>query len=462
MVARRFFSMACAYFVVLNTQYAVQSAEDLPRQPTGPVEILEKFDIGPSQIESFFSGQPLSAAEEDVLVKMLYHFPRMGLDNLQRWRQKGVNWSQVEGQPAEHRMQVFRLLGRVKHVEAVRLLPEQAQLYEFDHYYRAQIALSSSPYEALVAARRIPDAWSLDMPLDEPTEADAIFLKTGDATEQPLQLIFVADRLGWYPDRQDELHRIGPPQLALARLGMDVSLWDEIRRSKERALASGDREGFYQLLAAVGKPEAGELKTQEKPLDLVALLEKSAEHFGEVSPVQGLARRVMKVPVSDADIRSRFGIDHYYEIDLFVPLGDASLRFGSDPAGENNPVYRNKFPATLIVCDLPPGFPQGESVHELVAADAVFFKVWNYRSSYTSKFGQLQPAPLFVASTARIASTDIGSNWITSGLVLIAFALGLGIVVVIAWVYGRDDRRSQSAFRKHAETSPPPDFSKLT
>jgi len=160
------------------------------------VEILEKFDIGPSQIESFFSGQPLSAAEEDVLVKMLYHFPRMGLDNLQRWRQKGVNWSQVEGQPAEHRMQVFRLLGRVKHVEAVRLLPEQAQLYEFDHYYRAQIALSSSPYEALVAARRIPDAWSLDMPLDEPTEADAIFLKTGDATEQPLQLIFVADRLG--------------------------------------------------------------------------------------------------------------------------------------------------------------------------------------------------------------------------------------------------------------------------
>src|SRR5207249_4706813 len=118
------------------------------------------------------------------------------------------------------------------------------------------------------------------------------------------QLIFVADRLGWYPDRPDEVHHIRPPQLALARLGMDVSLWDEIRKSKERALGSGDREGFYQLLAVLGKPEAGELTALAKPLDLVALLEESADHFGDVSPLQGLARRVMKVPVGDVDIRS--------------------------------------------------------------------------------------------------------------------------------------------------------------
>src|SRR5262245_23856226 len=465
----RWILLAAVLYSALGTRYSVRGAADAPvttstgpQQLSGPLEILEKFDIGPSQIESFFSGQPLSAGEEDVLVKILYHFPRLGLDNLQRWREKSVTWEHVAAAPVDHRMQVFRLAGRVKHLEAVRLLPEQAELYEFDHYYRARIALADSPHEVLVAARRIPDAWSLDMALDEPTAADAIFLKTGDTTDQRQQLIFVADRLGWYPDRPEETHHVGPPQLALAKLGMDISLWDEIRKSKERALGSGDREGFYQLLVALGKPAAGELVAHTKHLDLVSLLEKSEDHFGEISAVQGLARRVMKVPVSDADIRSRFGIDHYYEIDLFVPLGDASLRFGQDPTGENNPVYRNKFPATLIVRDLPPGFPQGENVHELVAADAVFFKVWNYRSSYTSKFGQLQPAPLFIASTAHVVTTGAGGNWITSALVLVAFALGISVIVVIAWMYGRDDRRSESNARRRAESSPPPDFSRLT
>jgi len=98
----------------------------------------------------------------------------------------------------------------------------------------------------------------------------------------------------------------------------------------------------------------------------------------------------------------------------------------------------------------------------VVAADALFFKVWNYRSSYTSKFGQLQPAPLFVATTARIVSTNAASNWVTSGLVLVAFALGLAVVVTIAWVYGRDDRAAKTSSNRRAESSPPPDFSRLT
>ncbi len=464
---KRAAAWAVAMGLVLSTPYLVLRAADAPSAvknlavPSGPLEILEKFEIGPSQIESFFSGQALSAAEEDVLVKILYHFPRLGLDHLQRWRQKGVTWDQLAAEPVQHRLQVFHISGRVKRVEAVRLLPEQAELYEFDHYYRARVALPDSPYEAVIAARRVPDAWSLDAPLDEPTSADAIFLKSGDAGEQPRQLIFVAEHLGWYPERPDESHHIGPSQLALARLGTDISLWDEIGKSKERALGNADREGFYQLLAAVGKPEASGLTAYEKPLDLVGLLENSGEHFGDVSPVQGLARRVMKVPVSDADVRYRFGIDHYYEIDLFVPLGDASLRLGNDPSGKTNPVYRNKFPATLIVRDLPADFPQGENVHELVAADAVFFKVWNYRSNYTSKFGQLQPAPLFIGSTARVVSTNVGANWITSGLVMVAFAGALAVMVVIGWIYGRDDRKAKKRALTQRASDSRPDFSRL-
>src|SRR5262245_45767362 len=103
--------LAAGLYLVLITEYSVRGAGDTPinasngtQQLSGPLEILEKFDIGPSQIESFFSGQPLSAGEEDVLVKILYHFPRLGLDNLMRWRQKEVTWGQVVAAPAEHRM----------------------------------------------------------------------------------------------------------------------------------------------------------------------------------------------------------------------------------------------------------------------------------------------------------------------------------------------------------------------
>jgi len=61
-----------------------KAAEPILRPPSGPLEIFERFDIGPSQIEGFISGQPLSPSEEDVLIKIIYRFPRLGLDNLQR------------------------------------------------------------------------------------------------------------------------------------------------------------------------------------------------------------------------------------------------------------------------------------------------------------------------------------------------------------------------------------------
>jgi hypothetical protein len=406
--------------------------EPLLRPPTGPAEIFERFGIGTSQLESFFSGQPLSPSEEDVLVKILYHLPRLGLENVERWRQKEVDFDQLAAAPADRRAQVFRLAGGVKRVEKHVLLPEQAELLEYGHYYRVQLALRDSPYEALIAARHVPAAWAIDAPLDERAACDAIFLKVGDSASHPPQLVFAADRVGWYPDRPDEEHHIGGAQLGLANLGMDIGLWDNVGRSSDPSLTAADREAFYQLLAALG----GNLGSPVFPrhsLDLVALLEKPADHFGDVLPVEGTARRIMKVPVADADIQARFGLDHYYEIDLFVPLGDAALRFGKDASGEKNPVYRNAFPATLIVRELPPGLKEGENVHEHIGAEGVFFKVWTYRSSYTSKFGQLQPAPLFIATRPHLVETQTPGSWMTGAIVSFALLLALLVTAIVVW-----------------------------
>src|SRR5262249_50696782 len=149
-------------------------------------------------------------SEEDVLIKVLYRFPSLGLDNLLRWRQRGIGWDQLAAAPAEHRTKIFPLSGRAKRVEKRQLLPEQIELYEFDHYYLVKLALDNSPYEALIAARHVPAAWSLDEPLDEAAQVDALFLKVGDAMADPPQLVFASGRVGWYPDRPSSTHHIGP------------------------------------------------------------------------------------------------------------------------------------------------------------------------------------------------------------------------------------------------------------
>jgi hypothetical protein len=47
-------------------------SEPVLRPPSGPKEILERYDIGESQLAGFFSGQPLGPSEEEVLAKILF------------------------------------------------------------------------------------------------------------------------------------------------------------------------------------------------------------------------------------------------------------------------------------------------------------------------------------------------------------------------------------------------------
>ena len=438
-----------------------RTSEPVLRPASGPKEILERYNIGESQLAGFFSGQPLGPSEEEVLAKILFHYSRFGLDNIERWRTTGVSWDQVAAAPAEHRAAILPLRGRVTRVEESKLLPEVAELLEFGSYYRVTMQLADSPYQAIVCTRHIPAAWLVDEPLDERAAADGLFLKVGDETAEPPQLYFAAGRVAWLPDKPSTEGHVGQPQLDLAGLGFDVGLLDEVRASKTLPLGDKDREAFYQMLHALGKPEAKKLKAAgPDPLDAVPLLKAPEEHHGEILRVRGRAHRVMKVPVEDADIRRRFGIDHYYEIDLFLPLGDTALRFGKDPKGKQNPVYSNTFPVTLIVRELPSDLSEGENVREVVRADGVFFKVWTYRSKYTDQFNQLQPALMFLATRPEVVPSNPEANTVVGGLVIAAFVVALATLAIVWFWFGWTDRAAIRAARA-AEPQAPPDFSKL-
>ncbi len=441
-----------------------RAAEPILRPPTSPREILERYEIGPSQLEGFFSGEPLGPGEEDVLAKILFRFPRLGREFFETWRIKDVTWDQLAARPGEYRAQLFALRGQATKVTVHRLLPELAELMEFDRYYRIHIALADSPYRAVVCTRHIPAAWKVGDALQEPASADALFLKVGNSAESESkpQLYFAAGRVAWFPDRLQPENGIGPGQLALAMAGFDLGLFDDLRQANGKGLGDADREAFYQLLSAVERLPSSKWEAGQVPLDVVPLLqEPQAEQLRQL-PVQGIARRITKIAVGDTDIQRRFGIDHYFEIDLFLPLGDKTLRFGKDPTGEQNPVYSNSFPATLIVRQLPPSLRPGDKQYEHVATNAVFFKLWTYRSSYTQQFGGLQPAPLFIANSVESVEVTSSAHVASGVLVGAAFALAFVVIGVVFWWFrGSDRQHARRAHEGRSGDGTQPDFSQL-
>lgn len=439
-------------------------AEPILRPLTSPREILQRYEIGPSQLDGFFHGQPLGPGEDDVLAKILYRFSRFGLENVARWRKTGVTWDQLAAAPSDYRAEFFAFHGRARLVEEHKLIPDLAELFEFDKYYRVTIDLADSPYRALVCTLHVPQAWKRDEPIDESVAGDGLFLKLGGTEGTDPQLVFAAGRVAWLPDRADAAQGIGPDQLALAKWGFDAGLWDAVREANGAGLGYADREAFYQLLAALAKAKPGELRRQgAAPVDVVSLLERPKEHHGAFYPVRGMARRIMKVPVGDRDVRQRFGLDHYYEIDLFLPLGDKTLRFGKDASGEKNPVYANSFPATLLVRELPASLREGDNLDHQIAADAVFFKLWSYQSGYTSQFNRLQPAPLFVAIRPRVVVVKQTSNWVAGGVVSAAFATSAIVLAAVFWWFRGGDLASEAQRRREliGDDQSHPDFSGL-
>ena len=446
----------------------VERIEPTFRPPANALEILERYDIGRSQFDGFFDGQPLERSEEDVLVKILYRFSRIGLENLERWRRKDVTWDQLAAAPAAHRSEVFHLRGRATLVRKQLLIPEQSALYDYTHYYQVRIKLDESPYTALVCARKVPSAWKLEEPIDEPATVDGLFLKLGYemSPETPLgerqaevappagvglddtRLICAAGRVAWLPDRVQPKDFIGPDQLQLARYGVDIGLLADVRAGNGKPIGDGDREAFYQILSALGRVKPVEMRRPHvaEPIDIGPLLKTDPELHGQIMPVRGIARRIVKVLVDDKDIRKRFGIDHYYEIDLFMPLGNSRVVLGKDRTGEKNPVYEDDFPATLIVRRLPTGMKEGENLRQLVRANAVFFKIWSYRSTYASKYGVFQPAPMFLAVEPVPFEEDLSKpNWIAEGMVGASLGLAILILFSVFWWYRRADRQYQKA-----------------
>jgi hypothetical protein len=439
-------------------------AQDLPWTRPGPGgpdpagkrlssarEMLELFNVGDSELRQFVDGRPLVADEEESLWKVLFNMPRFGLDKLHAWQRDGVAWQELAEDPQRHRIQVFAVEGRVRQVARRQLPPESAARLQFAHFYQVDLVLNDGPNPVTVYTRSIPDAWRQATDLDERAACLGLFLKSGSDDESPVPLLFAAERVAWMPDQPRPQWGIGPDEILLGDLGVDVGLLDAVRQTHGRALVASDREPFYQIMAATGRADPDTVFAQaSREFDLGQLLNQPAEMQGRLLAFRARARRVQRIVIDDPDIRQRLGIDHYYQIDLQIPLDDQEVRLVTRPGETDGPVFRNFYPAHCNVLRLPDGLPDRPEVDQQLLVAGFYFKLWAYRTEYVQAFGQekRQLGPLFLAVTPRVIEQRRESNPLWGWLGGAAFLTVLAGIALASWLYNRSDRKFRETRRR--------------
>jgi hypothetical protein len=411
----------------------------------GPRDLLDLQGIDQSHFDQLTDGVPWQADENETLLKIMYRLHRdFRPAEVEQWSRGKPEPARLAGDPDASRGEIFALAGRVVSVEICRPAKEAARRFELSEYYRCGFVLADDRQPAVVFAHTIPQAWKKDRPRDARAGALALFLKLGSKTpDQPLP-IFVTSRIAWYPPTP------------LGDLGMDVGLFDDLRPGAsadpweeeqgprpgtsvgDLRLTARSRECFYQLLSAAGRAEpgalsalaAGELKrTGRDRFSVVPLFNEPLEQQGRLVVLSGTARQVIAIRVSDEDVVSRFGIDHYYEVSLFT----------EDSQGN---------PLVFCVRELPEGMPVGEGAEfgEYVTAAGFFFNKWAYRSRRSADPALAEPewqlAPLLIGRDLKWhprrsapASPLLGA--IAGGLFVLAL---LGVWLAL-WRSSRRDRQ---------------------
>ena len=445
-------------------------SEDRPRLPDEPArpdstigaksiesprEYLEMAGIDRSHLDALRDGRPLHPDELETLRMILVRLPGIDLDMAERWCRTDVEWTELAEMPEEFRPEIFRLSGRVVEVIPHRLPDELARRFGFEHYYNVAFDVDGTDVPCTVLARSVPMGWKKALAagekLGERATALGMFLKVGDSSGKRPELVFATNRVGWFAEKVDATMGVEPEHVFLSDLGMDVGLLELARDRK--ALLGQDHEPFYQLLAAVGRAGPGQMAAAARDdVEFEQLLTDPEDQHGRIFTISGTARRAVKIVLgeSDADVKERFGIDHYYELDVLVPLRKTITIKGTKKSFDDYPVM-------FCVRHLPEGMPQGENIHEPVRVSGAYFKLWAYKSQYMSQDdgpvdGELSPpdappvarrqaSPLLIGYTAEWVPNRRERNarmgMLFGGFFIVA-TLGVWLGL---WRYSRSDRR---------------------
>ncbi|QDU88215.1 hypothetical protein Pla175_15870 [Pirellulimonas nuda] len=204
---------------------------------------------------------------------------------------------------------------------------------------------------------------------------------------------------------------------ALANLPQIAAVW----QNELEQTPAAERQRRLMAERASEAAQAGRFSVAPLFLD-------SAQQRGELVTLDGVARRAVRIEAGvdaegrPSDVPKRWGLDHYYEIDLFTE------------DSENLPIV-------VCVASLPDGFAVGDDISQPARVAGFFFKRWLYQSRRPadprqSKLGllhdPLQAAPLLIGPPP-IMLQEAASK--PSGVLQLAAGGGFVLVLAAVWCY---------------------------
>ncbi len=421
--------------------------QELPSALSG-FDASELFDVGD---DGQFSNS------DEFMISLLMRSANASQESWERFADfnQGIGLQAIQADPQNFRFQVFELKGRVKSVWPIRL-PERYEDSGLKGFYLV-LGQSDTGEPWVIAARSVPRVWPVRTPLDEPIQclgffqAFVDFSSFSDATLETASgdllgraPLFVTDRLGWFPDRANSSLGVTESHALLAGKGVDIGQFEFVKKNNNRAIEESDSRCFFQLLAAAKHLKPDDFKGQWS--SFVGLLENPKDHFGGAVQFTGHVKRAVRIYIDRKAVRERLGMDYYYELDMFVPLGNSRIVIKSRPRGgadgeAEDIEYANRFPATVCVPTLP-GTPE-EIRGKRVSIRGFFMKFWNYESEFTSRLhpslGQISPLVVGVEPIINNSSKQA-----IDGILLTVIVLVVAGVVGLIWFFYRSDERQKN------------------
>ncbi len=429
-----------------------------------PVESIQQlwnaFGVSDSQWQQTIDGTAWDASQNNLAAILLYTSKRFPPEFIEKWLLPSSKAQQMlEGKDVEHDLQgvafkirafnrlnqrgnLYHLKGTAEAIEKVNLIQELQQRLNINALYFVAIKLDCG-LRTIVITDTIPKAWKLGDKIAYPVSTDAYFVKYGTLDEKldsPLSSYFVSQRIAWHPNN------------ALGNLGMDFGLFDDldtrpipanrkIPYPQDCTLNFTNRNCLYGMLIAakncldtegafnsickqaIGSCEEiwnirdprGSMVVERQSYPVESLFNDPIAQRGQLFWLTGQAKRIVPVPIEDDFIRSKYGIDKYYNIYLFTNDSDDN-------------------PLVILTLELPSGVKTGDGPgysYDL-SMPCFFFNTWMYKHQVDTKGKTLQLAPLLIApKVLEVKNNQIKKQWQASdGIFLI-------VLLIIAYFFIR-------------------------
>jgi len=337
-----------------------------------PEEIPELLDLLGLDAKTLASLSPALDDMEQVRAALvaLDSFLRIPPNKAADWaRQSRVNGDAARGSLGELVGNFLYVSGVVVEAKVIPIPPDVGKGFTNPRLARCLMKVSNFDESVTLLSQDVPRAWLNDSSLAQPASAIALVAGT---TEHP---VLICRRVAWHPAK------------GVGRLGMDLGLFDLV--TDHTSLTVKEREYFYELMSTIKLADPATLDAlATKDAKITPLFNEPANSRGKIVTLSGHVARMVPVHVDEADVRNRFGIDHYWEIELITP------------DSQRNPLV-------FCVPVLPKELPQENYKGLSLRITGVFLKSWAFTPGGDSKSGERvrRLAPLLIGGVPRLLPT---------------------------------------------------------